>query len=418
MLSDKDCHRKVLSDSQNKNIFRTFVQQIREDIFQQLQLLIYQHTVNIKNERIVFVDFIRTIACILVIFVHSSENFYAADSSGLAGNVSMLANESNRFWVAFYDGFLSRTCVPLFMIVSAFLLVPMKPGLSMAGFYKRRFLRILPPMLIFMLLYSFVPLLWDGMSWEQSVNDLKTIPWNFPSMAGHLWFMYPLISIYLIIPIVSPWLQKSSAKDELIFIGLFVVSCFIPWIHRYVASEIWGECFWNGFSMLWYCSGYLGYLVLAHYIHYHLDWSRNKRFTVGLVCFLAGSLFTGWSFWYKGIPGVQIETPMLEWAWEFCTPNVLCATFGAFLLFTCIKLQKTPKIIVAIADLSFGIYLIHLFFLSIIAPIFTRGDVTNPLLPVWLSIPVMALLTFICCVVSTKLISYLPGSKYIIGTSK
>ena len=76
---------------------------------------------------------------LFVMLVHSSENFYAADSSGLAGNVSMLANEANRFWVAFYDGFVSRTCVP--MVLSAFLLVPMKPEQTMIGFYKKRFLR-------------------------------------------------------------------------------------------------------------------------------------------------------------------------------------------------------------------------------------------------------------------------------------
>ena len=92
-----------------------------------------------KEQRIVFIDYIRVIACFLVMLVHASENFYAADASGLAGNVSMLANEANRFWVAFYDGFVGRTCVPLFMIVSAFLLVPMKPGQTMTEFYRRRF---------------------------------------------------------------------------------------------------------------------------------------------------------------------------------------------------------------------------------------------------------------------------------------
>ena len=50
-----------------------------------------------KTERVVFIDYIRVIACFLVMLVHSSENFYAADSSGLASSVSMLANESNRF---------------------------------------------------------------------------------------------------------------------------------------------------------------------------------------------------------------------------------------------------------------------------------------------------------------------------------
>ena len=59
--------------------------------------------------RIDFADWIRVIACFMVMLVHASENFYGADASGLAGNMSMLANEANRFWVAFFDGGLGRT---------------------------------------------------------------------------------------------------------------------------------------------------------------------------------------------------------------------------------------------------------------------------------------------------------------------
>ena len=65
------------------------------------------------EERIAFVDWIRVIACFMVMLVHASENFYGADDSGLAGNMAKLANESNRFWVAFYDGTVARTAVPL-----------------------------------------------------------------------------------------------------------------------------------------------------------------------------------------------------------------------------------------------------------------------------------------------------------------
>lgn len=368
-----------------------------------------------KKDRIVFLDYIRVIAPLMVMLVHASENFYGADSSGLAGNVSMLANESNRFWVAFYDGGVARTCVPLFMVVSAFLLVPMKSGMTMTQFYRRRFWRILPPMIVFMLLYTFLPLLWGGMTWEQSVADLKLLPFNFPSMAGHLWFMYPLISLYLIIPVVSPWLEKATAREELVFIGIFAFSTLMPWIHRFVYEEVWGECFWNGFHALWYVSGYLGYLVLAHYIHYHLDWSRSKRMKVGALSFLAGAAFTAWSFWYKGVPGELVSTPMLEWAWEFCTPNVLLATFGAFLLFTCIEQKKAPKIITDISRMSYGIYLMHMFFLSVIARWIVNGSQAEPLIPVYLAIPCIAVLSYVCCVVTCKVISYLPGSKYIIG---
>ena len=369
-----------------------------------------------SREHVVFVDYIRVIACFLVMLVHASENFYGTENAvGLASNMSQLLNESNRFWVAFYDGFCGRISVPLFMIVSAFLLVPMKEGVSMGQFYKRRFLRILPPMACFFLLYSLLPLAWGGMTWEQSLADLKLLPFNFPSMAGHLWFMYPLISLYLIIPVVSPWLERASAKDELIFLGLFGVSTFIPWIHRFIAPELWGECFWNGFSMLWYCSGYLGYLVMAHYIRYHLNWSRRRNLIVGSICWFIGAAFTGWAFWYKGVPGGPIDTPTLEWAWEFCMPNVLIASFGAFLLFSCIRRKTTPKFISGLSKLTLGMYLMHMFFLSPIARLFIGGSVAEPLVPVWLAIPCIAALSYICCAVTTKLLSFIPGSKWVIG---
>ena len=365
--------------------------------------------------RITFLDYLRVAACFMVMLVHSSETFYAADASGLAGNVSMLANESNRFWVAFFDGGVSRTAVPLFMIISAFLLVPMGEGVTMTQFYKRRFKRILPPFIFFLLLYCFLPLAWGGMNWEQSMNDLKLLPFNFPSMGGHLWFMYPLIGLYLIIPVISPWLERASAKEERIFIGLFAFTTLIPWLHRFVTPELWGECFWNPFTAFWYCSGFIGYLVLAHYIRVHLDWSRKRKLIVGISCFLVGAAFTAWSFWLKGVPGQIIETPMLEWSWEFCTPNVLCATFGIFLLFTCIKEHKVPAIVTETSKLSYGMYLMHMFFLAAIAQWMVNGDITNPRIPVYLAIPAIAILTFVCCWITTKLLSYLPKSKYIVG---
>jgi peptidoglycan/LPS O-acetylase OafA/YrhL len=263
------------------------------------------------KERIAFVDYIRVIACLLVMVVHASEQFYNM------GPVSQVVNEDNRLWVSVYDGFFGRISVPLFMIVSAFLLVPMKAGTTMSQFYHRRFLRILPPFICFLVLYALLPATWGG------------------------------------------------------------------------------------------------YLVLAHYIRVHLKWDQRKRLSVGTSCFVIGGLFTAWSFWWKAVPGMQMETPMMEWAWEFCTPNVLLTTFGAFLLLTCI--QKAPRWINSLAKLTFGMYLMHIFFLTFIAEWIISGDVAHPLLPVWLAIPVIGLLTFLCCAVTTKLISLIPGSKYIIG---
>ena len=133
-------------------------------------------------KRIVFLDFVRVFACFLVMLVHAAENFYGAPgSTDMAGPQSLLLNESDRLWVSVYDGF-SRMSVPLFMIVSAFLLAPMKEGQSAVEFYRRRAMRILPPFLLFMVLYSTLPLLWGQIDSETSAHDLSRLLLNFPTL--------------------------------------------------------------------------------------------------------------------------------------------------------------------------------------------------------------------------------------------
>lgn len=39
----------------------------------------------------------------------------------------------------------------------------------------------------------------------------------------------------------------------------------------------------------------------------------------------------------------------------------------------------------------------------------------QPLMPVWLAIPVVGVLTYIVCMIVTKVLSLIPGSKYVIG---
>lgn len=360
-----------------------------------------------QKERVAFIDFIRAAACFMVILVHSSEHFYGGVDSPLAGPVSFLANEGNRLCVSFYDGFC-RMSVPLFMIVSAYLLAPMKEGMTSWQFYRRRLLRVGPPMLVFLVLYAVLPLLFGWVDKATALHDLCRVPLNFPDGGGHLWFMYPLLSLYLFIPVISPWLQKATKKEELFFIVLFAVSTCVPYLNHWF-GDVWGECFWNSFNLLYYFAGYLGYLVLAHYIRVHLDWSRAKRVAVGLPCLLVGAAVTIFSFYIQAVPGQNIETPVLEVGWAFCTINVLCETFGAFLLFSCISMPKAPRLVGDLSKMSFGMYLIHIFWLNLWA------GVLIPLLPTVAAIPTMAVITYICTYLSVKLLSYLPGAKYFIG---
>lgn len=361
-------------------------------------------------KRVVFLDYVRVFACFLVMLVHASENFYGAPgSTDMVGPQALLNNETDRLWVSIYDGF-SRMSVPLFMIVSAFLLVPMKAEQNMWQFYKRRFTHILPPMFIFMILYSTLPLLWGQIHTETSVKDLSRILLNFPTLAGHLWFMYPLISLYLFIPMISPWINKATAKEERFFILLFLISTCIPYLNRFF-GEVWGQCFWNEYHMLWYFSGYLGYLVLAHYIRVHLDWNRSKRLNVGLLLTVIGAIWTILSFYVQAIPGVIHSTPVLEIGWAFCTINCVLLTTGMFLMFSCIQQQETPRLILDISKLSYGMYLMHIFWLGMWTSICKEVLA----LPTVAAIPFIAIATFVSCYIATKILSYLPKSKWIIG---
>ena len=333
----------------------------------------------------------------------------AAGSTDMAGPQSYLASEADRLWVSVYDGF-SRMAVPLFMIVSAYLLVPMKKEQSMWQFYRKRFTRILPPFFIFMILYSTLPLLWGQIDGATSMTDLSRLLLNFPSQAGHLWFMYPLISLYLFIPIISPWLEKATAKEERFFIGLFALSTCMPYLNRWF-GEVWGQCFWNEYHMLWYFSGYLGYLVLAHYIRVYLTWNRSTRLSVGTVLMVVGAALTIYSFYVQAVPGETLTTPVIEIGWAFCTINCVLLTAGTFLMFSCIERATPPRLVTEMSKLSYGIYLMHIFWLGLWVTVFkhTLG------LPTVAAIPCIAVTTFVCCLVTAKLISYLPGSKWIIG---
>ena len=252
--------------------------------------------------------------------------------------------------------------------------------------------------------------LWGQLDGETSLKDLSRILLNFPTLAGHFWFMYPLISLYLFIPIISPWLNKATAKEERFFIGLFLLSTCMPYFNRWF-GEVWGQCFWNEYHMLWYFSGFLGYLVLAHYIRVHLTWDRSSRFIVGLVLMVVGAALTIYSFYIQAIPGETLSTPVIEIGWAFCTINCVLLTAGTFLLFTCINRAEAPRLVTDMSKLSYGMYLMHIFWLGLWATVFK----STLELPTVAAIPCIAVSTFICCYVTTKLISFIPGSKWIIG---
>lgn len=353
------------------------------------------------KQRIVFLDYLRAVACFLVVMVHANEACYGS------GPVP-LPTADHALWIALWDG-ISRISVPLFIMTSSYLLAPMPEGMAWSAFFKRRFLRVVPPMFVFMAVYSVFPALIGRQSWAEAFDTLWRIPLNFPENAFQLWFMYPLLGLYLLIPFLSPWLRNATARQEQLFLALWAVTLCMPLVNRWY-GEVFGQCWWNQYYMLYDFSGYPGYLVLGHYIKTHIRWSSRRRLMVGVPCLLAGWLFTVLSFWLQARPGQPQQLADLEFAWCFCIINCAVATFGAFLIFTTIRMPgRLYGTVKSISLNSYGLYLMHLLWLALWAPLLL------PLLPLGAAIPAIAVATWLSSYAATRLVAMLPFGRWIVG---
>lgn len=104
--------------------------------------------------RVLFLDWLRLIACFMVILVHCIEPFYYGGTGGL-----YIDSQSDACWVTLLNTPL-RAAVPLFVLASSYLLVPVKTDLK--TFFKKRLMRVLIPFLIWSILYAVVPIPGSG----------------------------------------------------------------------------------------------------------------------------------------------------------------------------------------------------------------------------------------------------------------
>jgi len=349
------------------------------------------------SKRYFGIDLIRVVACFLVMQTHAGEIYYIED------NGDLIRNEKN-IWPGIFNS-LARVCVPLFVMISGYLLLPMKTDYS--TFLKKRFTRVSFPFIAFCIFY-------DIYYYIRGVIDVKTMLINIPkifinygSELGHLWFMYMIMGVYLLIPIFSPWIKSAKKEHFYFYFVIWLISSFSCYIHL-AFPQIWGEVYWNNNTVVQGFIGDFGYAVLGAFIKLHLK--EKNLYILGIILYLIGSGFTMFGFLYKREEATTCEE--IEVTWKFDSINVVIATFGVFLLLRKVecKNEKVVKIFNDIALKSYGMYLIHIFFLQFFKYVF---DAPNQF-PLW-CIFVIAILTFITSYLVIKALSYIPYSQYIIG---
>ena len=327
-----------------------------------------------KNpQHIVWLDVVRFVAMFTVVCCHCTDpfNFYP----GTAPNIDEI-----KLWGAIY-GALLRPCVPLFVMITGALLLPVRGEVSV--FYKKRIPRVLWPVLIWSVIYNLFPWItgllgikpeiildffpYSGeevmrQSLSISLDYIAQIPFNFSIVDVHMWYIYLLIGLYLYLPVFSAWVEKASDKAKLWFLGAWAITLLLPYYNQFVAQYLWGTCSWNAFGMFYYFAGFNGYLLLGHYLR-NLDWTLGKILAIGLPMFVIGYAVTFFGFRYiTALPEYSDE--MLELFFTYCSLNVVMMTIPVFML--CKKVSfRSEGIKKALANLTlcgFGIYMIHYFF--------------------------------------------------------
>ena len=377
---------------------------------------------NQKNRHIVWLDVVRFIAMFTVVCCHCTDpfNFYP----GTAPNIGEI-----KLWGAIYGSVL-RPCVPLFVMITGALLLPVRGDTS--AFYKKRITRVLYPFFIWSVIYNLFPWItgWLGFSpqiildffpyageevmrqsFSVAVKYILNIPFNFSILAVQMWYIYLHIGHYLYLPIFSAWVEKASERAKQMFLLAWGVTLLLPYYYQFVDGYLWGTCSWNSFGMLYAFAGFNGYLLLGHYLK-NLDWSMKKTLATGIPMFVIGYVVTFFGFRHMtALPDYTDE--MLELFFTYCSLNVVMMTIPVFMLAKKVNI-RSERIRKALANLTvcgFGVYMIHYFFTGP-AVMLTRAIG----IPIPLQIPVAAVMAFAVSWLIVNLVHRIgKPAKYIMG---
>lgn len=357
----------------------------------------------IQSHRIIWVDVLRFIAIFMVICIHCSDPF----------NISPEArsNPEFNFWGSIYGSFL-RPCVPLFVMITGLLLLPIK--MSLGSFYKKRLLRIAVPFLVWSVLYNLFPwvtgvlglsptIISDvfayaspdaSQSFGDAMKNIALIPFNFNVYTVPMWYLYMLIGLYLYMPFFSVWIEKATISQKKVFLGIWALTLFLPYAYTFFSHELFGLSAWNTFGTFYYFAGFNGYLLLGYFLAKDVRvWNWAKALAVSVPLFAVGYIAT-----YIGFKAMTTNPNCTEQEMElfflYCSPNVVLMTIAVFLLIRQVKFSS-PKLIAIFSNITkcgLGIYLVHYF---VVGLGYAIADALA--IPISIKIPITAIIVFVIC---------------------
>ena len=313
-------------------------------------------------------DTARVGACFMVVMLHvAAVNFSVFDDQWWASN--------------FYDS-LTRSCVPVFLMISGVLLLGKQETLP--EFFRKRFVRVIPPLLFWSLFYMAWNT-WQGRSYGPIVSWLSHVASG--PVVFHLWYLYAIVGIYLFVPVLRNIWNASQPGEKRAYLLMWAAVSMWPTVQGVFGLEV-DVLETYGLGSFF---GLVGYLFLGAYAHelYQQQPDKKQYFLVNVVLFVLFSVLTMLATFLHSRAAGAPDTLF----YDYLSPFVLASSVCAFNILYAVgtKVGDFAAPLKEISACTFGVYCIHIFVMD-------RVEASTGLLEAdasqWWAIPVTAAFVF------------------------
>lgn len=346
--------------------------------------------------RTTYLDILRIISIFSVIVIHVSMDSWL--------NLKIYSID---WQIANIFDSISRFAVPVFIMVSGALFLNPKKTVQFKTIFKKYILRIV----IAFIFWSFLYATFNGLSIYKEINIelLKYIIKRFIIGEYHMWFLYTIVGLYLITPFLKKIVENRNLAKSFLVLS-FTFSSLIPFLQLLpVLNKT--EVLTDKLN-LYFFLGYSFYYMLGHYL-YTYEFSRQIKsiiYSLGLLSLFCTILSTNLLITIS-----KFDFLSTNYGYTVnLMPNIVFMSSSVFLLIKSLFYRKELKrneLIIKLSKLSFGAYLIHVFFIKILALI----SISSTSFTTILSVPVMSILVFIMSFLASYFLSKIPYvNKYIL----
>lgn len=344
----------------------------------------------LQSGRVVYFDYLRVAATVAVMVMHAmSDRWYSADISS-----------SSWMTMTFYEC-LVRWPVAIFIMLSGALFL--RADHSIRTLYTKYILRILTAFAFWSALYAAKGFVTGG-------TDLTGAFVEFLYGHYHMWFLYFICGMYVIVPFLRKIVESERLTRYLLVMSL-IFGSIIPRIADLAAlvSPFWGEVAATLLSKIkiYFLMGHLFYFVLGYYV-YKTDispkWRRRIYLggVVGLVCTVVPTFALSW--W----KGTAVQLFLNEASVHVALIALAIFVFAKYHL----TQEKFPSLLRKLSKYSFGAFLVHALVIEALARFFDLDVMTfHPVA----AVPVVSVLVAVISFGISALIHKIPVlNKYIV----